>query len=120
MSYIPGSTRIIEQARSDLAIGAAPRDDNAGLPLPTLDQRRNRMSEVNLMRAARQPMQDDKHRPLVVGAHSLELVVGEVRRPRGQGRVGLLLVLGISHGEVHDEAAVELGVVRLEYPPLVV
>lgn len=121
LSYVPGRPGVIQNPRSDLALGASSRVDHTSLPFTALYQGRNRMPQVDLVRPARQPMQDDQHGPVVIGAQSRELVLAEVDGPRRQGLVDRLLLLrGRLDDEVDGEAPVELPVVGVEDPPLVV
>lgn len=117
MSRIPRGTGVVEYPGGDLALGAAPRGDDTDLPLLVLDQGLNGVSQIHLMRASSEAMQDHEHGTGVVRAHARELLLAEIRRPRRQG---LVRVRGGLRHEVHGEAPPELGVVDLEYAPLVV
>lgn len=117
LSGIPRGTGIVKYPGRDLALGTASRDDDADLPFPIFDQGLNGMSQIHLMRASGQAMQDHEHGTGVVRAHVRELLFAKIRRPRRQGLIG---VRGGLRHEVHGEGPVELGVVGLEYAPLVV
>ena len=78
LSHIPGGARVVEHATGNLAAGAAARVDDAHLPAAPAYQRRYGLPQIDLVRAAREPMQDHEHGFAVVRGHSPELLVGKV------------------------------------------
>lgn len=111
MSRVPRRACIVKYPGRDLALGTAPRDDDADLPLPIFNQGLNGMSQIHLVRATGEAVQDHEHGAGVVRAHVRELLFAKIRGPRRQGRVG---VRGGLRHEIHGEAALELGVAGLE------
>ena len=87
---------------------------HAAQPAAAVDQRTQRVAEVLLVRAAREPVEDHEHgRGVVEGLDVGELLVGEVVRARGQAAVPLQRRLRPVDDEVDGELAGVGGVVGL-------